>query len=76
MEFVYVTPDENWAIGKWDDLFGSETVYSIYKKYPAPEGWTPFTLVGLSLEACYKWLRWNKRISGDEMKHQISLIGK
>lgn len=74
MELIYTTPNGDWAIAKWDDLFGTDTAYSIYKKYPEPANWTPFTLVGGSLEGCFRWLRYNKRISGDECRYQISLL--
>lgn len=75
MNFIYTTPNGQWSINEQEDMFGSESFYVIYRQHQ-PESWYPYKLVGNSLYSCFVWFRWNKIISGDEMRYQISLIPK
>lgn len=83
-ELFYETPNKQFRVHKcnnisWEEVFGVEIIiYLIYKIKPMIEDLndSSYQLVHSTEkpETAFRWLRWNKIISSDEMRHQISLL--
>ena len=87
MKTVYTTPNKEWIItleddGEWFKVFGIP-IYTLrkfsekkYKEnhYRDKSDVSNYTLMHSveKLESGFRWLRWIKVISSDEMKYQIS----
>lgn len=78
MDIVYTTPNTEFIITKqndpeWQAVFGfSSTYYNISKKVTMEtEGGFEIQHSSLNLEGAFRWLRWIKVISTDEMNYQI-----
>ena len=89
MKTIYTTPNQEWIItleddGEWSKVFGIP-IYTLRKfsekkykenQYRDKSDVSNYTLIHSveKLESGFRWLRWIKAISSDEMKHQISIM--
>lgn len=67
-DILYKTPNNEWCISSQYDLFDSHIFYTAWKKFG--EEWQ-FRFYRDEIESIFRWLKWNKIISNDEMIYQI-----
>lgn len=73
LNFVYISPNQAWAVNCQKNFWGQDDLYCIYKNYPF-DGWYPYKVMENTLRPCLVWLRYNNFISEEEATTQFSIL--
>lgn len=74
-KIIYITPNKQyWIVPVVSEITNKPYYYFLCRKSKEDSVITELFKESENLEELLRWLRWNKIISSDEMKHQIKTL--